>query len=270
LKIPIYHLEAGNRCFDFNVPEEINRRIIDHISDFNLVYTEHARRNLAREGIEPRKIYLTGSPLKEVIAYYLEKIERSDILKTLSLNKNEYFICSMHREENVDNARNLESILQALNLVANEFALPIVVSTHPRTKLRLEKMGEIKKNPNILFLKPFGFFDYVHLQKNSFCVISDSGSISEEAAILSFPAITIRNSMERPEAMDSGNIVLTGLEPQRIIDSIRLVTEERENLKLHPIPFEYTIANTSQRVVKLIIGTAKLAQRWDGVEKNTE
>ncbi len=270
LKIPIYHLEAGNRCFDFNVPEEINRRIIDHISDFNLVYTEHARRNLTREGIEPRKIYLTGSPLKEVIAYYLDKIEQSDILKTLSLNKNEYFVCSMHREENVDNARNLESILQALNLVVNEFALPIVVSTHPRTKLRLEKMGEIKKNPQILFLKPFGFFDYVRLQKNSFCVISDSGSISEEAAILSFPAITIRNAMERPEAMDSGNIVLTGLDPQRIIDSIRLVTEERENLKLHPIPAEYTIENTSQRVVKLIIGTAKLAHRWDGVDKNTE
>lgn len=270
LKIPIYHLEAGNRCFDFNVPEEINRRIIDHISDFNLVYTEHARRNLTREGIEPRKIYLTGSPLKEVIAYYLDKIGQSDILKTLSLKKNEYFVCSMHREENVDNARNLESILQALNLVVDEFALPIVVSTHPRTKLRLEKMKEIKKNPQILFLKPFGFFDYVHLQKNSFCVISDSGSISEEAAILSFPAITIRNAMERPEAMDSGNIVLTGLEPQRIIDSIRLVTEERESLTRHPIPVEYTIENTSQRVVKLIIGTAKLAHKWDGIDKNTE
>lgn len=267
MKIPIYHMEAGNRCFDFNVPEEINRRIIDHISDFNLVYTEHARRNLLREGIHPRKIYLTGSPLREVLFYYLDRIKKSAILEQLSLNKDEYFLLSLHREENVDNPLNLGAILEALNLVVQEFDLPMVVSTHPRTRKRLEQLKGFEKNPKISFLKPFGFFDYVHLQMHAFCVISDSGSISEESAILSFPAVNIRNAMERPEAMDTGNMILTGLDAGTILESIRLVTAEKSSLAGNAIPTDYTIENTSLRVVKLILGTARLAARWEGIDK---
>jgi len=266
LKIPIFHMEAGNRCFDLNVPEEINRRIIDHISDFNLVYTEHARRNLLNEGIHPRKIYLTGSPLREVLLHYLEKIDGSDVLNRMGLKKAEYMVLSAHREENVDNPKHLESILKTLNRVVEEFDYPMVVSTHPRTLKRLDKLKDIDIDPRISFLKPFGFFDYVHLQKNSYCVISDSGSISEEASILSFPAITIRNAMERPEAMDTGNIILTGLDGDRILDSIRLAVEEQANMAVNPIPADYSIGNTSHRVVKLIVGITGLAHRWDGIE----
>ncbi|MCX5781738.1 MAG: UDP-N-acetylglucosamine 2-epimerase (non-hydrolyzing) [Elusimicrobia bacterium] len=267
LKIPVYHMEAGNRCFDFNVPEEINRRIIDHISDFNLVYTEHARRNLLREGIHPRKIYLTGSPMKEVLTHFSEKIKKTDILKKLGLTREKYFVASVHREENVDNPNNLRKILESLNLLSRKYDFPIIVSTHPRTKKRLDEQKNIKLNGKILFSKPFGFFDYVNLQMNSFCVISDSGTISEESAILSFPAITIRNAMERPEGMDSGTIALTGLDPDTITESVRVAVSERKSLSENSIPADYKISNTSQRVIKIIIGTAKLAHKWEGIEK---
>ncbi|MCB4790700.1 MAG: UDP-N-acetylglucosamine 2-epimerase (non-hydrolyzing) [Elusimicrobia bacterium] len=270
LKIPIYHMEAGNRCFDQNVPEEINRKIIDHISDFNLVYTENARRNLLSEGLHPRRIYLTGSPMKEVLYHYLAKIEKSLILSQLKLKKEKYFVVSMHREENVDNEENLKKLVLALNLVAKEFGYPVIVSTHPRTKKHLEKIRNIKLENKISFLKPFGFFDYVNLQMNSFCVLSDSGTISEESSILSFPAITMRNAMERPEAMDSGNIVLTGIDSEVILQAIKAVVSERKKISSNPIPYEYTITNTSQRVLRLIIGMSKLSNRWDGIIKNTK
>ena len=265
MKIPIYHMEAGNRCFDLNVPEEINRRIIDHISDFNLVYTEHARRHLLSEGLPHRRIYLTGSPMREVLFTHIETIKSSKILEQLGLKKDGYFIVSIHREENVDNKENLALLLRSLNLICEEYGLPVIVSTHPRTKKRLEGLSGAKPHANIQFLKPFGFFDYNHLQMNAFCAISDSGTISEESAILSFPAITVRNAMERPEALDTGNIILAGLDPVTIVQSIKVVTEEKKSQFKHSIPAEYKIENVSQRVVKLILGTAKLSNMWDGI-----
>lgn len=265
LHIPIFHMEAGNRCFDFNVPEEINRRIIDHIADFNLVYTEHARRHLISEGLPHRRIYLTGSPMKEVLDYYMSRIQSSVILDNLDLKKGEYFIVSVHREENVDNAGNLNNILQVLNLLAEIYKLPVIVSTHPRTRKRLEALKTLKMNPLITFLKPFGFTDYVNLQINALCTISDSGTISEESTMLKYAAVSIRNSMERPEAQDSGTIILTGLEPSSVMESVKTAVLERgENPGKLPSP-DYMVPDTSWRVLKLIQGLARLSNRWHGV-----
>jgi UDP-N-acetylglucosamine 2-epimerase (non-hydrolysing) len=266
MKIPIYHMEAGNRSFDLNVPEEINRKIVDHISDFNLVYTEHSRRHLLSEGFPHRRIYLTGSPLKEVLDYYLPKIKKSQILNKLSLEKGKYFLLSTHREENVDNPDNLRRILSIMNKIAEKYSLPIIVSTHPRTRNRIDEFHEIKLNDRIRFLKPFGYFDYVFLQMNAKCTISDSGTISEESAILGFPAVTIRNSMERPEALDTGVVILTGLNSDIVISSIDMTDELNQNdNKIKNIPIDYQISNTSSIVVKLILGTAKLSNLWSGV-----
>jgi len=268
LKIPLYHMEAGNRCFDFNVPEEINRRIIDHISDFNLVYTEHARRHLISEGIPHRRIYLTGSPMKEVLSMHLEKIRASGALRELGLKKRKYFLVSAHREENVDNKANLSKILASLEMVHKEFNLPVIVSTHPRTKKRIETLGKVKVSDGIKFLKPFGFFDYNWLQMNAACVISDSGTICEESAILDFPAITIRNAIERPEALDAGTIIMTGLEPEVIVSAIRMQISDDNKKMPRRIPADYEIENTSFRVVKLIMGTSKLSHIWDNIKFN--
>jgi UDP-N-acetyl-L-fucosamine synthase len=267
LHIPVFHMEAGNRCFDFNVPEELNRRIIDHISDFNLVYTEHARRNLISEGLPIRRIYLTGSPMKEVLDFYLPKIERSKVLESLELTTKHYFLVSTHREENVDNPNNLYKILQILNKLAEDYNLPIIVSTHPRTRKRLEKITDMEMNPLVQFLKPFGFIDYVYLQMNAICTLSDSGTISEESAILNFPAISIRQSMERPEAQDAGTIILTGLDPQVVLNSINTVIKEFELIKEYSeIADDYTISNCSWRVLKLILGNTKLSNLWWGIQ----
>jgi UDP-N-acetyl-L-fucosamine synthase len=268
LHIPVFHMEAGNRSFDFNVPEEINRRIIDHIADFNLVYTEHARRHLISEGLPHRRIYLTGSPMKEVLDYYLPKIKQSMALESLSLTAKNYFLISTHREENVDNQDNLNKILFILNKLAEDYNLPIIVSTHPRTRKRLEKMTEIEMNPLVRFLKPFGFPDYIYLQMNALCTLSDSGTISEESSILNFPAISLRQSMERPEAQDAGTIILTGFDPQVVINSIKAVVKEFEMKKEYSrIADDYTIDNCSWRVLKLILGNTKLSNKWWGVEK---
>lgn len=265
LKIPIFHMEAGNRCFDFNVPEEINRRIIDHIADFNLVYTEHARRHLLSEGLPHRRIYLTGSPMYEVLTCYRDRIEASGILSELSLQDQGYFVVSVHREENVDNPANLEKILTVLNRLAERYDVPIIVSTHPRTRKRLESLQSMEMDPRIRFLKPFGFFDYVHLEMHALCTISDSGTISEESAVLSFPAVTIREAIERPEALDAGSIILTGLDVDTVLDAVGLVMAEgREHLETE-IPAEYRIPDTSWRVLKFILGTAKLSNMWDGI-----
>ena len=267
LHIPVFHMEAGNRSFDFNVPEEINRRIIDHIADFNLVYTEHARRHLISEALPHRRIYLTGSPMKEVIDYYLPKIIESKILNKLSLKHKGYFLVSSHREENVDNQDNLKKILTVLNNMAELYNIPVIVSTHPRTRKRLETTNEMVVNPLVQFLKPFGFLDYINLQMNALCTISDSGTISEESSILSFPAISLRQSMERPEAQDAGTIILAGLDPQVVMNSIQLVIKEFEiNGKYKRIADDYTITNTSWRVLKLITGNAKLSNLWHGVK----
>jgi UDP-N-acetyl-L-fucosamine synthase len=267
LRIPIFHMEAGNRSYDFNVPEEINRRIIDHIADFNLVYTEHARRHLISEGLPHRRIYLTGSPMMEVLNAYKPNIESSTILKDLSLEKRKYFLISTHREENVDQPENLKKILIILNSLASEYDLPIIVSTHPRTRNRIELLENLVLDSRIQFLKPFGFFDYIQLQINALCTISDSGTISEESSILSFPAISLRQSMERPEAQDAGTIILSGFDPQTVLDSIRLaVDEHKQNGKYNRIADDYTIVNTSWRVLKLIIGNAKLSNLWHGIK----
>ena len=265
MHIPIYHMEAGNRCFDFNVPEEINRRIIDHIADFNLVYTEHARRHLLSEGLPHRRIYLTGSPLNEVLNYYLPQIENSKILEKLGLEKHNYFLVSIHREENVDNKNNLIILLNTLNKIAEVFDKKVIVSTHPRTRKRIDALENFKLDLRIEFLKPFGFFDYVKLQKNSLCVISDSGTINEESSILDFPAITVRNSMERPEGLDSGSIILTGLVEDIIIDSIKLTLYEKEKGIKKEYTNDYKVENTSWRVVKLITGTVNLSNQWNGI-----
>ncbi|MBA3680756.1 MAG: UDP-N-acetylglucosamine 2-epimerase (non-hydrolyzing) [Bacteroidetes bacterium] len=267
LHIPIFHMEAGNRCFDFNVPEETNRRVVDHISDFNLVYTEHARRHLLAEGIPHRRIYLTGSPMKEVLSYYLPKINKSKALETLNLKEKKYFIISTHREENVDNPQNLRKIMTVLNQLADNYKIPVVVSTHPRTRKRLEEITDIKMNPLVNFMKPFGFLDYVYLQMNALCTLSDSGTISEESSILNFPAISLRQSMERPEAQDAGTIILSGFDPQTVMDSVNLVVSEFENNKKYKkIAEDYTIENTSWRVLKLLMGNAGLSNLWHGIK----
>jgi UDP-N-acetylglucosamine 2-epimerase (non-hydrolysing) len=268
LKIPIYHMEAGNRCFDDNVPEEMNRRIIDHISDFNLVYTEHARRHLLSEGLPHRHIYVTGSPMKEVLTTHMEAIKKSEALRKLNLKKDGYFLASIHREENVDNSENLSLLLSALENIAGEYKLPVIVSTHPRTRDRLERLSKRNISPLIQFLKPFGFIDYVHLQMNARCTISDSGTICEESAILAFPAITVRNAIERPEAIDAGTIVMTGLDPETIMAAIKLQTSRDIKDATYHLPREYEITNTSQRVVKLILGTAKLSHIWNNIKLN--
>lgn len=265
LHIPIFHMEAGNRCFDFNVPEEINRRIIDHIADFNLVYTEHARRHLISEGLPHRRIYLTGSPMNEVLNYYRPNIDDSMIIDTLGLEQTRYFVVSVHREENVDNPVNLEKILVILNQLAEDYRMPVIVSTHPRTRKRLEAVENTKMDPQIQFLKPFGFTDYVHLQKNALCTVSDSGTISEESAILNFPAISLRTSMERPEAQDAGTIILTGFNPEVVRKSIELVITEHSGIRSRQLPIDYQVPDTSWRVLKLIQGNTNLSNIWHGV-----
>jgi UDP-N-acetyl-L-fucosamine synthase len=267
MHIPVFHMEAGNRSFDFNVPEETNRRIIDHIADFNLVYTEHARRHLLSEGLQHRRIYLTGSPMREVLEYYKHKIDNSIILSLLGIEQNNYFVVSTHREENVDNPENLKKILIVLNELAETYSLPIIVSTHPRTRKRIEQLGEKGLHKGIQFLKPFGFLDYVHLQQNALCTLSDSGTISEESSILGFPAISLRQSMERPEAQDTGSIILTGFDPDIILNSITMVIDETKDRKSFSIPTDYQIDNTSWRVVKLVLGNCKLSNLWSGISQ---
>jgi UDP-N-acetyl-L-fucosamine synthase len=265
LHIPVFHMEAGNRSFDFNVPEEINRRIIDHIADFNLVYTEHARRHLLSEGLQHKRIYLTGSPMFEVLDFYLPKINQSLILSTLGLEERKYFLVSTHREENVDNPVNLNKILILLDKLANKYNLPVIVSTHPRTRKRIEQSTEKNFNKNLQFLKPFGFLDYIYLQQHSLCTLSDSGTISEESSILGFPAISLRQSMERPEAQDTGSIILTGFDPDIILSSISMTIEEHSERKVFSIPDDYQIKDTSWRVLKLIAGNCKLSNIWNGI-----
>ena len=267
MHIPVFHMEAGNRCFDFNVPEETNRRIIDHIADFNLVYTEHARRHLLSEGLSHRRIYLTGSPMREVLDFYGSKINQSGILTLLGLERKKYFLVSAHREENVDNPVNLKKILAVLEKMVSNFNLPVIVSTHPRTRKRIEQMAETTPDSKIQFLKPFGFFDYVHLQQHAMCTLSDSGTISEESSILNFPAISLRQSMERPEAQDTGSIILTGFDPDVVLCSIFLAIKEKTDRKICSVPDDYQIQDTSWRVVKLILGNTKLSNKWWGIKE---
>lgn len=269
MKVPVYHMEAGNRSFDRNVPEETNRKLVDHIADFNLVYTEHARRHLLSEGIAHRRIYLTGSPMREVLDYYRPKIEQSDVVERLGLVPDGYFIVSLHREENVDSVERLNSLVGTLNALASEHDLPIIVSTHPRTRKRMDALGELALDRRVQYMNPFGFADYNRLQIHARCAISDSGTIAEEASILGFPAISPREAIERPEALDVGSLLITGVDPDSIIAgisvSIRMNAERKKAGTAHPIPDEYAVTNTSERVASLILGTAPLSNGWDGI-----
>lgn len=227
-KIPVFHMEAGNRCFDQRVPEELNRKVLDHLSDINLVLTEHARRYLIAEGIRPETIIKTGSHMREVLDFYMPKIEKSDVIQRMGLEPNKFFIVSAHREENIDSPENMLNMVETLNALAEVYNCPVIVSTHPRTKKRLDSMELGQLNPLIQFLKPFGFFDYIKLQLESLCVVSDSGTIFEEGSLLNLPAITIRNAHERPEGMDVGTLIMSGLKKERVLDAVRVIVAQHD------------------------------------------
>jgi len=269
MRIPVYHMEAGNRCFDENVPEETNRRLVDHVADFNLVYTEHARRNLLAEGLHPRRILLTGSPMREVLEHFRPQIEASDVLTRLGLEQGRYFLVSAHREENVDPPERLNALLGCLHAVQARWALPIIVSTHPRTRKRLETLGVDLTGGAIRFLEPFGFHDYNRLQLEAACVLSDSGTISEESSILGFPAITLRDSIERPEALDAGSIIMTGLDRADVLASVAQVMSERDRAPDHGVPAGYEVVDASRRVIRFILSTAGRHHAWAGIRQRT-
>jgi UDP-N-acetylglucosamine 2-epimerase (non-hydrolysing) len=251
LKVPVYHLEAGNRSFDENVPEETNRRLVDHVADYNLVYSEHARRNLLAEGVHPSRILLIGSPIREVVEGNRAQIDASDVLEQQGLISGQYFLVSLHREENVDNPTRLAQALEALQAVAATYGLPVLVSTHPRTRNRLEQQPEAAKE-GLTFHPPFGFNDYLKLQLEAKLVLSDSGTIAEESSILGFPAITLRDAIERPEAIDGGAIITAGVKKESVLDSIEYALRSYTRIS---VPAEYLIDNTSIRVVNFIRST---------------
>ena len=267
LRIPTYHMEAGNRCFDLNVPEETNRRMVDHVSDFNLVYTEHARRNLLAEGLHPRRILKTGSPMREVLNAYRDQIDASTVLGDKGLSEGGYFLVSAHREENVDRPERLQQLLDCLTAVHDHFDLPVFVSTHPRTRKRLEALPDWSEPEGITFSEPLGFHDYNKLQLSAACVLSDSGTIAEESSILGFPAVTLRDSIERPEALDTGGIMMTGLHAQDCVAALQVAMDAgytREGVS-HLTPDDYLIDNTSERTVKFILSTAHRHHQWAGI-----
>ncbi len=266
MQIPVYHMEAGNRCFDANVPEEVNRRLVDHVADFNLVYTEHARRNLLAEGIAPRRILLTGSPMPEVLRHHEAAIAASRATAALGLTPGEYFLVSAHRAENVDDPARLRGVLDVLAALYERWRLPIVVSAHPRTRNRLAAAGH-RDLPGVVFHRPFGFLDYNRLQLDARCVLSDSGTVSEEAAILGFPAVTLRESIERPEALDTGAIVMSGLDPAATLDAVALATAAFAAGDRPPVPAEYQIGNCAQRVVHFIRSTVGVHHAWAGIRR---
>jgi UDP-N-acetylglucosamine 2-epimerase (non-hydrolysing) len=268
LQVPVYHLEAGNRCFDLNVPEEVNRRLVDHVADFNLVYTEHARRNLLDEGLPARQIGLIGSPLAEVLGYYEPVIAASTILSQLRLRPGGYLLVSAHREENVDEPERIEQLVATLALAHREFDCPVLVSTHPRTRERLQSCG-LDNTEGLVFHKPFGFLDYVRLQRDALCVLSDSGTISEESAILGFPAVTLRASIERPEALETGAIMTTGLDSDAVLPAVRQAVDQRADGDHPTVPIEYQIRNCSQRVVNQIRSSAPLYHSWTGIRRRS-
>jgi UDP-N-acetylglucosamine 2-epimerase (non-hydrolysing) len=251
LQIPIFHMEAGNRCFDQRVPEEINRKIVDHLSDINMVHSEHARRYLINEGLRPEQIIKTGSPMKEVLNFYAAQIDRCPVLEKMKLSPKNYFVVSIHREENVDYEDNFQNLLNSLNHIAEKFNKRVIVSTHPRTRKRLEALGPKDFSPLIEFLKPMGFFDYNKLQKEALCVISDSGTITEESSLLKFPAVMIRQAHERPEGMDVGAVIMAGITSDRVFESVNMALTQFEKFKPLDI-HDYTSDRVSDQVAKVI------------------
>ena len=253
-KIPIFHMEAGNRCFDQRVPEELNRKVLDHLSDINLVLTEHARRYLLAEGIPADRIIKTGSHMEEVLEHYMPKITTSDVLDRLNLQPQHYFLLSAHREENVDSPENLQDLLNTMQALVMQHEMPVIVSTHPRTRQRLEKLGMDGLDSSIQFLKPFGFFDYVKLQMEAFCVLSDSGTITEEASLLNLAAVTIRNAHERPEGMDQGTLIMSGLKADRVLDAVRIVIQQHDKTKRQfRIVSDYKGGLVSKKILRVVL-----------------
>lgn len=261
LKIPVFHMEAGNRCFDQNVPEEINRRIVDVTSDINLAYTEHARRYLLSEGMRKEYTFVTGSPLPEVFDKYLTKINKSDVLERLELEKGKFILVSAHREENIDNDENFKSLTDALNAIAEKYGMPVIYSTHPRSWKRIDEM-KINFHENIKQLKPFGFYDYNKLQKEAFCVLSDSGSLAEESNIMGFPAVSIRTSTERPEAIDKGSVILGGITFDSITQAIEIITKQKQNGAELVKVNDYIDINVSNKVVNVIQGYTDIVNKF--------
>ena len=268
-RVPVFHMEAGNRSFDDRVPEEVNRRVIDHLSDINLTYTEHARRYLLREGIRPETVIKTGSPMLEVLSHYRDGIEGSEVIPRLGLEAGGYLVVSAHREENVDDPANFRALVDSLDRLAERFGRPVIVSTHPRTRKRLEEHPELRVHENVRLLRPMGFFDYVQLQRNAFCVVSDSGTITEESTILGFPAVTIRQSHERPEGMDEGTLVMCGLNAPDVLRAVEVVTDQHASGGGVPVfrtVADYDAPNVSKKVVRIILSYVDYVRRtvWNG------
>ncbi len=253
-KIPVFHMEAGNRCFDQRVPEELNRKVLDHLSDINMVLTEHARRYLIAEGIRPETIIKTGSHMHEVLGYYRPKIEASDVLEREQLEVGKFFVVSAHREENVDTPDNLRDLLATLRALVDEYGFPVIVSTHPRTRKRLEALGQSLEHPLIRFVKPFGLLDYIKLQMSAFCVLSDSGTITEEASLLNLPAVTLRNAHERPEGMDEGTLIMSGLKKDSVLSAVRVITSQHQaGSRAIPLVPDYEGGPVSLQVVRVVL-----------------
>lgn len=252
-KIPVFHMEAGNRCFDQRVPEELNRKVLDHLSDINMVLTEHARRYLIAEGVRPETIIKTGSHMREVLNHYMDKIQKSDVLQRMGLMTGEFFIVSAHREENVDTPGNLLDLLETLNALAEAYDFPVIVSTHPRTRKQLDALQGIQLDSRVQFMKPFGFCDYIKLQMEAVCVVSDSGTITEEASLLNLPAITIRNAHERPEGMDAGTLIMAGLKKDRVLEAVRVIIAQHDcgQHVTRPVP-DYENPVVSRQVLRIV------------------
>lgn len=261
-KIPVFHMEAGNRCFDQRVPEELNRKVLDHLSDINLVLTEHARRYLIAEGIPPETIIKTGSHMREVLDHYMPKIQKSDVLQRMGLTANKFFIVSAHREENIDSPENMSNMVETLNALAETYNCPVIVSTHPRTRKRLDTMELGKLNPHIQFLKPFGFCDYNKLQMEALCVVSDSGTITEESSLLNLPAITIRNAHERPEGMDVGTLIMSGLKKERVLDAVRVIISQHDKTRrvMQPVR-DYEAGAVSKQLLRVVMSYVDYVNR---------
>jgi UDP-N-acetylglucosamine 2-epimerase (non-hydrolysing) len=266
MHIPVYHMEAGNRSFDENVPEESNRRMVDHVSDFNLPYNSYSYENLRNEGIHPRRLLKTGSPMREILEHYRADIEASNVLTDLGLTKGGYFLVSAHRQENVDNPARLSDLLETLKAIHDEWKIPVMVSTHPRTRKQLENLPGYVETPGVIFHEPFGFMAYNKLQLNALAVISDSGTISEESSILGIPAITIRDSMERPEALEVAGVVMTGLKRDNVIAGLKEVIANPPKSD-RTLPEGYEVQNFAERVVRFILSTASRHHEWAGIRR---
>ncbi len=261
-KIPVFHMEAGNRCFDQRVPEELNRKVLDHLSDINLVLTEHARRYLIAEGISSETIIKTGSHMREVLDHYMPKIQKSDVLQRMDLETNKFFIVSAHREENVDTPQNLLDMVETLNALVETYNCPVIVSTHPRTRKRLDELKLGQLNPRIQFLKPFGFCDYIKLQMEALCVVSDSGTITEEASLLNLPAITIRNAHERPEGMDVGTLIMSGLKKERVLDAVKVIIAQHDrNNRVMRVVADYEAGPVSKQLLRIVMSYVDYVNR---------